>query len=275
MKNEPTSPLPLDSPRWSALSHAYGSAKNVPGMLRRFRMDGYGEASDDDLLWGHLCHQGTIYTATFAAAPHVMCRVDEQPIEGQVMLVVFMASVCASADTVHLMEDLRPAFEQSLADAGRKAMELLQQHRLSDSDFAYLLGAAAALHGNSDDLHTLEFALSNGELNAACPECGSQILFETESVPFEARLLEHDDQKPLMTSPTKPVDPPTVVTPREPPVQPWPLKPEASQIYDWLYGAARRSGHIEIAEKMRSLFGNATCPKCHAEIDLRAASKLI
>jgi len=56
------------TPNWSRLKHAYGSASDL---LRLFEGIGDPEAGDvawED-LWASLCHQGTVYTASFAALP--------------------------------------------------------------------------------------------------------------------------------------------------------------------------------------------------------------
>ena len=53
---------------WSRLKHAYGSASDLP---RLFEGIGDPEAADiawED-LWASLCHEGTVYTASFAALP--------------------------------------------------------------------------------------------------------------------------------------------------------------------------------------------------------------
>lgn len=52
--------LPLDSPRWSELTHAYGSASDTPALLRQLaslpRAD--GDAEPWFSLWSSLAHQG-------------------------------------------------------------------------------------------------------------------------------------------------------------------------------------------------------------------------
>ena len=53
--------IPLDSPRWSELKHAYGDGGDLPEILVRLA-DGDDEALSD--LFGSICHQGTTYTAS-------------------------------------------------------------------------------------------------------------------------------------------------------------------------------------------------------------------
>lgn len=53
---------------WSRLKHAYGSASNLP---RLFDEIGDPELADEawEDLWASLYHQGSVYTASFAALP--------------------------------------------------------------------------------------------------------------------------------------------------------------------------------------------------------------
>ncbi|MEU8030345.1 hypothetical protein AB0C13_17145 [Streptomyces sp. NPDC049099] len=57
---------------WGKLSHAYGPADDIPGLLRAMESEDTGvreEASHD--LFSALCHQGDIYDASAAAVPHL------------------------------------------------------------------------------------------------------------------------------------------------------------------------------------------------------------
>ncbi len=67
--------MELDDRSWSDLRHAYGSAENVPGLLRQLRA--LPRATDARAepyfsLWSALCHQGQVYTASYAAVPHIV-----------------------------------------------------------------------------------------------------------------------------------------------------------------------------------------------------------
>jgi len=65
--------LPLNSPRWAELRDAYGASSDIPGLLRDLEAlppDEGTEAEPYFSLWSALCHQGDIYTATYAAVPH-------------------------------------------------------------------------------------------------------------------------------------------------------------------------------------------------------------
>ena len=68
--------LSLDDPEWADLTHAYGSASDIPDLLRLLAAKP-GPKSDYRAepwftLWSSLCHQGDVYTASYAAVPHVV-----------------------------------------------------------------------------------------------------------------------------------------------------------------------------------------------------------
>src|SRR5262245_48478650 len=74
--------LPLDDSRWSALLDAYGASSGIPELLAR--AEKVPEDTGDDVepyfsLWSALCHQGNVYSASYAALPHLVRIVEENP----------------------------------------------------------------------------------------------------------------------------------------------------------------------------------------------------
>ncbi|HEX3912895.1 MAG TPA: hypothetical protein VHW71_05265 [Steroidobacteraceae bacterium] len=69
--------LPLDSPQWAELSHAYGAAGDIPQLLKQ--LTNFRRATVDKepwfSLWSALAHQGDVYSASFAAVPHVVAAI--------------------------------------------------------------------------------------------------------------------------------------------------------------------------------------------------------
>ncbi len=68
--------IELDDLLWGDLTHAYGSAANIPDLLRQVAADPSPKSSSRDepwfTLWSSLCHQGDVYEASFAAVPHLV-----------------------------------------------------------------------------------------------------------------------------------------------------------------------------------------------------------
>lgn len=74
--------LPLDSVRWSELSHAYGNASDIPRLLSELESlppDIGLEPEPYFSLWSALCHQGDVYTASYAAVPHIVRVMETAP----------------------------------------------------------------------------------------------------------------------------------------------------------------------------------------------------
>ncbi|NYZ61538.1 hypothetical protein [Luteimonas deserti] len=73
--------LALDDPAWTSLRCAQGSARGIPALLAQ--LDGAREESWQSepwySLWSALCHQGEVYSASFAAVPHIVAALAEAP----------------------------------------------------------------------------------------------------------------------------------------------------------------------------------------------------
>lgn len=68
--------IPLEDSTWTTLEHAYGSASDIPDLLREIqKQPGKQCRFDEDpwgTLWSSLYHQGSIYSASIAAVPHIV-----------------------------------------------------------------------------------------------------------------------------------------------------------------------------------------------------------
>src|SRR5262245_22261906 len=65
----------LDRIPWKDLTHAYGSAEDVPGLLRALKTASPDLRGDESPLWqlfGNIWHQGTVYEATAYAVPFLI-----------------------------------------------------------------------------------------------------------------------------------------------------------------------------------------------------------
>ena len=66
--------LSLDSPRWAELTQAYGTAEDVPRLLEALACIGREDARAEVwfALWRTLHRPGEAFTASYAAAPHLL-----------------------------------------------------------------------------------------------------------------------------------------------------------------------------------------------------------
>lgn len=75
---------------WSELSHAYGTAEDVPGLLRDLNsLDEEVRKTACSELFGSIWHQGTVYPATVKALPE--------------LVTLFWSSDCVDRDSVAML----------------------------------------------------------------------------------------------------------------------------------------------------------------------------
>ena len=89
--------ISLDSERWASLSHAYGEASDIPQLLRDLAALPAEVAGDQTepyfSLWSALCHQGDVYSASFAAVPHIVALMEREPLRTPMTLHLMIACV--------------------------------------------------------------------------------------------------------------------------------------------------------------------------------------
>lgn len=142
--------LSLDSHRWTELKHAYGTAGDIPALLRQL---GELPSSENDAepwftLWSALAHQGDVYSASFAAVPHVVHALASEPSRADQSYFQFPAwvEICRAKNQVDIPEDLRAAYFGSLAQL--PALVAAASNRCWEPDFlASTLAAVAAAKG--------------------------------------------------------------------------------------------------------------------------------
>lgn len=111
--------LSLDDSRWSELQHAYGSAADIPALLKQ--LTGIPSSENDKepwfSLWSALAHQGDVYSASFAAVPHVIAALASAPLRADFSYFQFPAwvEVCRTKKGVAVPDDIAPAYFESLS----------------------------------------------------------------------------------------------------------------------------------------------------------------
>ena len=87
--------IPLDSKRWSELSHACGDASDIPsllGDLESLPPEVGPESEPYFSLWSALCHQGDVYDGSYAAVPHIVRVMGTAP--EKVPMTLFLMVAC-------------------------------------------------------------------------------------------------------------------------------------------------------------------------------------
>jgi hypothetical protein len=84
----------LDDIDWASLTHAFGSAEDVPGLLRaRASQDPKIAEEAEGEFFGNIWHQGTVYEATAYAVPYLVELLMRQETHDRFGLVVLLAFI--------------------------------------------------------------------------------------------------------------------------------------------------------------------------------------
>lgn len=144
--------LALESTLWAELQHAYGAASDTPDLLRQLASFP-GEASHQDqpwfTLWSSLCHQGDVYSASFAAVPHIIEALAANPTRASLSYFLLPASieVARASGSVVVPPSLEPAYRTALAQLPRLVAAAAQAD-WNQSLCTAALAATAAATGN-------------------------------------------------------------------------------------------------------------------------------
>ena len=144
--------LSLDDLRWSTLEHAYGPAVDIPLLLKQL-IDLPSSADNQEpwfSLWSALAHQGDVYSASFAAVPHVINALASAPLKADSTYFQFPAwvEICRKKKNVAIPNDLESSYFESLSRL--PSLVAAAAPRQWDEDFLLCaLSAIAAAKGQT------------------------------------------------------------------------------------------------------------------------------
>jgi hypothetical protein len=137
--------LSLDSPKWSELVHAYGMASNIPHLLRQLEtMPPFnGKEEPWSSIWSSLAHQGDVYSASFAAVPHVVRILALAPNQADFSYFQFPAwvEICRQKKSVMIPQELETDYFSAL----KLLPSLVAAAADREWDEAFLLSALSAI----------------------------------------------------------------------------------------------------------------------------------
>ena len=137
--------LSLDSTKWSELLHAYGAASDIPDLLRQLETlpPSEGENEPWDSIWSSLAHQGDVYSASFAAVPHVIRVLASSPSRADFSYFLFPAwvEVCRQKKSVPIPEELEADYFSAL----RQLPSLVASAADREWDEGFLLCALSSI----------------------------------------------------------------------------------------------------------------------------------
>lgn len=144
--------LGLNSPRWKELTHAYGNAADIPDLLRKLETAPPQENYKSEpwySIWSALCHQGNVYTATYAAIPHIIAMVRTKGERERFDCLNFIgyAEACRHREGAPpIPSDLKDAYVTAIGAAPDIFLASLK-HAWNEEETKTLLGGFAATKG--------------------------------------------------------------------------------------------------------------------------------
>src|SRR5580700_10217737 len=81
---------------WDKLDHCYGPAGDLPAILARLSPDPKADVWHE--LRSRVCHQGTVYSASFACLPHLLSAASSWKPSQRTMPIALAAGIVCSTD---------------------------------------------------------------------------------------------------------------------------------------------------------------------------------
>ena len=241
---------------WTSLGHAYGAAGDVPALLSNLTPDPADEVWGE--LWSRICHQGSVYSASFAALPALAdAAAGWQPKQRSEPLAlagcILASEDCRDKGGRNLVE----VFFQENQSVVRRFQELCQeslaQPGLSEGDFIYLLQAARAF--DRDEFWGQKLAqFADGEFPGICPHCGVDLYLVIGKYGYFATA--EDWVKPGKSPGDVQVRPGVKLVPIEP------ARGGLTSTGQWMYDRCVAADQSHLAECITYLFGTSTCIEC-------------
>ncbi|UTW46620.1 hypothetical protein KFE80_04235 [bacterium SCSIO 12696] len=138
---------------WDELEHAYGQASDIPQLLKELEVypscESYGE-EPFYTLWSSLCHQGNVYSASYAAVPVIVSLIEKAP--EIVDYNYFLLPVCIEiARLKGCGPKIGPCLEFAYTSAIQTMAKLASEIKSPDEKMVSVLAAVTAVHfGNAE-----------------------------------------------------------------------------------------------------------------------------
>ncbi|MGX2995561.1 hypothetical protein JNUCC64_14915 [Streptomyces sp. JNUCC 64] len=230
---------------WSRLHHAYGPADGIPALLDRIATEPEPELWND--LWSALCHQGSVYPASFAALPWLAGVAEADDREQSVNALGLAGSIMAAAGPPHGTDHPRARYAvevQRLLTAADRRLRTASDH--DGADYVHLLEAVLGFEGVVGWSEELAWGLDNEEYQIDCPGCRTDLFVVLGERGFFSSSEDHAlADGDVETRPLLPADP-----------------ADLDGIGRRLHDLALSDGQHRVAHALTHVFGHATCPDC-------------
>ena len=229
---------------WHELTHAYGSAEDIPGLFARL-----GGDEDDKIwseLWGSLCHQGSVYEASWAAMP-VLADIALGRAPGEPIQAVLMAGLVTTDPDA----DRRERYAREIGELLGVARGLFAAET-DPGTFVYLQMAVLAFEGTGGVWAEALEGVNSEEYSIECPGCEDDLF-----VAFGEYGTFTSSGDYVTGAGAKSTEGRAELVPVDP--------ARLEGIGARLYREAAEAGLTQLAGALTHVFGRTRCPSCDAE----------
>ena len=223
----------------SKLSDAYGPATDIPRLLAALEPDPAAGVWDE--LISRICHQGSTYSASYPALPHLLDAARRWPAPARVTPLCLAADIVASDDTDAAT---RAGYADTHAALRQLTADTLDAQAIPQSDLVWLQRAFLLLCDERTWAPGWD-RLLDGEVSGACPGCGVDLYLVIGGEGCFATAADCING----------CDTPRVaIVPAARAALVWPG--------DWLFDIAHRHGDGALEHRIVHAFGTSACPDC-------------
>jgi hypothetical protein len=226
---------------WSRLEHAYGSADDLPEVLAA--TTGPQERQAWQRLWSSLCHQGSLYSASFAALPYLAELAAVRPPSFRDQPLRLAGAIL---DGFRSGDPIRETYAGTITLLARLTEEGLESPapRIDQQDFVYLLAALLTFErGGEWSAFAGCLGRNASHFVTTCPGCSKRlfIAIDPDATPT-GPALDHINRVGVFSDPVavKPLD----------------------GLGARLHRLAIKARQMEVAARVPYLFGESGCPVC-------------
>ncbi len=250
--------LRLNSPAWTRLSHAYGDGADIPRLLDKLRTGGSQAGAVQQELMSALVHQGDVYTATYAAASHLVeyaAELGPCSQSDELLSLIGYASARPGPDVPGFLEE---TWEDAQSDARDLILERFTSKAVSEAHTLGLLAGMLDLSGEWKWAEHLRNWVQGYEIGTECLRCGRSERVAWQSEPT---WLDSEDRSHRLS---------VLPHPRRGLVPSDDMEFEDEQIPVQLIGLAESTGYDSAVRCICHLFGHFACVSCGDPVPVTA-----
>lgn len=251
--------LELDSPDWAVYRHAYGDASDVPILFAKLRAaspDEWDGANAE--LTNAIMHQGDVYTATYAIAPHLLrYAIELGPGRQSDDLLFTIAYASRGGPGPDVPEALEEAWEDAQDEARDLILERLLQAETSEEYTGCLIAGLLYLSGEWSTGVLVNDWCWGYSMVARCSTCKTATeVFWHNRLPTRATRENSFEEIAV-----KPASDDAITLDED-------FEFDDDELVQQIISLAVASGHSIVEGQIRTLFGTISCEKCGSDLPL-------